>query len=92
MPKLVDLLATLEHEQWIKWAQSLMDTENLSPKRIERWKKYMVPYVELDEKTKDYDRKWAREVIKLFMRCGIMPICDDAATINKLEAEAKYEV
>lgn len=58
-------LAELEHEQWIKWATSLMESENLSPERVERWKRYMVPYSELDEKTKDYDRKWADMVLEI---------------------------
>lgn len=58
-------LANLEHEQWIKWAKTLMETENLSPERVERWKRYMVPYAELDEKTKDYDRKWADMVLEI---------------------------
>ena len=61
----LERLAELEHEQWMKWAKSLMETESLSPERLARWDKYMVPYDELDEKTKDYDRKWAKKVFEI---------------------------
>lgn len=58
----LERLADLEHEQWMKWAKTLMKTENLSLNRIARWEKYMVPYSELDAKTKGYDRRWAKKV------------------------------
>lgn len=58
--ELLEKLAEIEHNQWMKWASTLMAKENLSPERIERWKKDMVPYAELSEEVKEYDRKWAR--------------------------------
>lgn len=48
-----------EHEQWIRWAQKLMDTEQLSQERIDRWMPYMVPYAELPDIVKESDRKEA---------------------------------
>ena len=63
--KITEKMADLEHEQWMKWAQSLMDSEELSPGRIERWMKYMIPYNELDNKTQEYDRVWARKVLDI---------------------------
>ena len=63
--ELREKLAELEHEQWMKWAQALLDDEIISPFRRKRWEKYMVPYVKLDEKTKDYDRKWADKVLNI---------------------------
>lgn len=63
--ELLEQLAELEHDQWWKWAKTLMEKENLSPDRIARWKKDMVPYAELPEDVKEYDRKWARRVLDI---------------------------
>ena len=64
----VEALADLIHEQWMEWAQNLMDKEDLSPDRVERWKGYMVPYSELTEEVKEEDRKWARKYMKRLAR------------------------
>ena len=63
----IEKLAELEHDQWMKWADSLAKSEKLSDGRLSRWAKYMVPYSELDEKTKEYDRVWARKALKIVM-------------------------
>lgn len=62
--ELIEKLAELEHEQWIKWSQTIAEKENISEERLERWKKFWVPYSELDEETKEHDRVWARKVIE----------------------------
>lgn len=62
---LIEKLAALEHEQWMAWAKTLADTENLSPDRIARWQAFFIPYEELDEETKEFDREWARKVLKI---------------------------
>ena len=36
--ELLEKLAEIEHNQWMKWASTLMAKEKLSPERIERWK------------------------------------------------------
>ena len=56
-------LADLEHEQWMKWAGSVMP--EVSQGRQDRWQGYMVPYAELTEKVKDYDRKWADKILDI---------------------------
>lgn len=62
---LIDRLAEIEHRQWISWAKKLIETEpNLSKERIERWRKLMCPYEELSEEWKEYDREWARHVLR----------------------------
>lgn len=62
---LIDRLADIEHRQWIQWAQKLIDTEpGLSASRVERWKKLMVPYAQLSEEWKEYDREWARHTLR----------------------------
>lgn len=63
---LLEKLAALEHDQWIAWAQTVADTEpNLSEGRVERWKTYFVPYEELTEEVKEFDREWARKVLNI---------------------------
>lgn len=61
-------LAAIEHKQWMDWAETLMEEENLSDERVERWEQYMVPYDELDEETKEYDREYADDVLEVFMK------------------------
>ncbi len=51
--------AELEHEQWVKWSQSIAAVETLSPNRLSWWKKLWIPYVNLTEEQKDQDREWA---------------------------------
>jgi hypothetical protein len=58
-------LASLEHEQWMAWAESLMKTEHLTFSRVERWQGLMVPYNELSDEMKEHDRKWAKKVLEV---------------------------
>lgn len=58
-------IAALEHEQWIQWAKTLIEKEELSLERINRWKQLFVPYSELSEEMKDFDREWADKVLSL---------------------------
>jgi len=67
MKELLEKLAALEHEQWMAWSKAIAEQENISPERLERWKKYWVPYEELDEATKEHDRVWARRVLEIIM-------------------------
>ena len=54
-----EALAALEHDQWMAWSKTLTEKENLSDDRVERWKKLWIPYSELSETDKDFDRTWA---------------------------------
>ena len=79
--ELIEELADLEHDQWIYWSKVLAVTmeaalDNLSNghtdeaakilfKKIEGWKTNWKPYSELPNNVKEYDRVWARKVIKL---------------------------
>lgn len=65
MKKFLEELAKLEHEQWIEWSKSIAKSEEISKERLERWKKYWVPYEELPEEVKEEDRKYARKVLTL---------------------------
>ena len=63
-PEFLEKLASIEHEQWIEWATSLMEKEKLSPERIKRWKSLLIDYPNLSSEFKEQDRKYARMVIK----------------------------
>lgn len=54
-------LAELDHEQWLSWAGAVL--EEVPPERQQRWKKYFVPYEELDDSVKDLDRKWGNKIL-----------------------------
>ncbi len=62
---LLERLAALEHEQWMSWAGTIMKQEKLSEERLRRWLSYMVPYEQLPEDVKEYDREWARKVLEV---------------------------
>jgi len=62
---LVERLAALEHEQWMQWARTFMESEELLPERAERWQRCMLPYDELPECLKEEDRKWARKMLRV---------------------------
>ncbi len=62
---LIDRLAEIEHRQWIQWAKTLLEKEpGISEERKTRWKSLMVPYAELSEEWKEYDREWARHMLR----------------------------
>lgn len=61
---LIETLAEIEHEQWMEWAKSLQENEDLSEDRINRWEKLYIPYDELTDESKEDDRVYARKVIE----------------------------
>ena len=65
--ELIEQLAELEHDQWMTWAKSLMEKEDLSPDRVKRWNdECMMPYGDLSEEMKEYDRVWARKMVTVY--------------------------
>lgn len=63
---LLEALARLEHDQWMDWANNLMEKEPaISQARKDRWMTFMVPYDQLDEAAKDMDRVWAAKAVEL---------------------------
>jgi len=60
----LEKLAALEHEQWVEWAKNILETEDISAERSERWKDLFIPYDELSEEMKEADREYARKVLK----------------------------
>lgn len=63
--EVIEKLAELEHEQWMAWAKSIMKTESISESRKLRWTKCMIPYADLTEEMKEFDREWARKALCL---------------------------
>ena len=64
--ELIEKLAELEHEQWLRWSQSVASRENLSDKTFNRWRLLWKEYENLSEEEKKSDRVWARKVLKVF--------------------------
>jgi len=62
---LTEELASLEHDQWVEWAKNILDSEDITAERAERWKDLFIPYAELSEEMKEKDREWARKVLKI---------------------------
>jgi hypothetical protein len=75
--ELVEIFAALEHTQWTFWSKALAAREHLSPERVERWKSLWIPYDELSEENKEFDRIWARRIV-------------DALDENLLDIEAAH--
>ena len=65
MKKVRELLANLEHEQWILWSKNIAATEKITPIRLKRWKQLWRPYSKLTKAQKDQDREWADKVIMI---------------------------
>lgn len=62
----LEKLAKLEHDQWMKWAKDIMKKEDLSEERVNRWEEEcFMPYDDLSEDMKEFDREWARKVLKI---------------------------
>lgn len=59
----VEVIACLEHEQWMHWAKTIVTSEAISAERKTRWFECFKPYHELTEEQKEHDRVWARKVI-----------------------------
>lgn len=65
MSDLREQLACLEHDQWMKWAKSILTSESISAERKQRWFGCFVHYSKLTEEMKDHDRVWADKVISI---------------------------
>jgi hypothetical protein len=63
---LLEALSDLEHQQWMKWAKSIIDSEPISEARKQRWLTMMVDYKDLPDNIQEYDREWARKVMALY--------------------------
>ena len=89
--ELVESLAEACHDQWQHWSTAIHLSEKLSAKRIRRWKKECwKPYEELSEDMKEFDRLYARRIIKVLRKHALsdkqkreedgMKVCRTCAT------------
>ena len=65
-------LAERVHLEWCDWSLSISEKEQLSPERIERWKKYWVEYKDLPEDVKEQDRQWADTILSYLHKEGVV--------------------
>ena len=70
--KLLEEISELEHKQWMEWAKTILKEEDISEEREKRWKKDFKDYKDLPEDVKEFDREWARKVIKILEKNGIL--------------------
>ena len=61
--ELLERLAAIEHDQWIEWSQTILNTESISKDRATRWNRWAISYQDLPEDVKELGRKWARKVL-----------------------------
>jgi len=66
--EIIESLAELEHEQWMKWAETIMQTEKISDARFARWASFMITYADLTEEMKEFDREWARKALAILRK------------------------
>lgn len=81
---MLEVLAEIEHIQWMEWAQSLMDNENISQELRARWAKLMIPYKDLSEESKEQDRVYARKVLSI-----VSSIQSEGVTANQMFIQGK---
>ena len=94
--KIIESLAELEHEQWMKWADTIMQTEKISDARFARWASCMIPYADLTEEMKEFDKEWARKALAILRKaqstcngfCGEYE-CKENQAICKRKAQEK---
>lgn len=93
----LEKLAELEHEQWMQWSKTIYERlteafrngkslDSVIVDSITRWKPNWIPYSELDESTKDFDREWARKVLEI-IDSDCIPVTKVIARIKELEVE-----
>ena len=69
---LIELLAEIEHEQWMHWSQAVAG--DVSDATRNKWQRSWVAYSELSEAAKEADRVWARKVVELLRQRKLIPM------------------
>jgi hypothetical protein len=93
LQSLLESLAKQEHDQWMDWAKTLMEKEpGLTPERVARWQAYMVPYEELTEEVKEFDRVWARKSLSLLLESMPTHRLEDLIRNNKEQQQLVDEL
>jgi len=82
---LKEQIAEAIHNEWEDWSINLYKNETLSEDRIKRWRTMWIPYSELSEEVKDYDRKWAIQILSL-----IQPYYEQKIEQAKRDAKREF--
>ena len=73
MNQLLELLATIEHDQWAHWTRYMLD--NMTPENEEKWRRQTeISYSSLSDVEKESDRRWARKVLDTL--CIVQAMCE----------------
>jgi len=70
--RLLEKLAELEHNQWVEWSKEIAKTEKISQDRLARWISLWKPYINLNQDVKEQDRKYARKILILLEKEGLL--------------------
>lgn len=77
---ILEELSALEHEQWEHWSRSIcqqtLDGNAFNPHAVamamqnkhKSWLPMWVPYDDLSEELKEYDRVWGRKVLSIIAK------------------------
>lgn len=60
---MLEKLAELEHEQWMEWTKTVAARGVVDESQVAKWRPNWVPYSELSDEVKEFDRVWARKVM-----------------------------
>jgi len=86
----LEKLSAVVHGIWVKWAKNLLETETLSPERVERWNALLGSYESLPEAEKEKDRVFAREIAAALDEEDSIRIPEfDDQKLGRLEEERK---
>ena len=65
---MIEVLAELEHKQWVYWSKTLAKSGEVPVERYTRWKRLWKPYTNLTENEKEQDRIWAKKVLDALLK------------------------
>jgi len=68
---LIEALAEIEHDQWIHWSQAVAG--DVADSTRSKWQRSWIAHGELTEQLKEADRVWARKVVTLLRKRGLIP-------------------
>ena len=86
----LEKLSAVVHGIWVKWAKNLLETETLSPERVERWNALLGSYESLPEAEKEKNRIFAREIAAALDEEDSIRIPEfDDQKLGRLEEERK---
>jgi len=60
---IIERVASVVHDEWIDWSNIINMEEDISPGRVDCWRKYWIPYDKLPEEIKEIDRIYARKAV-----------------------------